>query len=77
MPRTDHEIIDEFRNAIREQNWDAARLALHPYLRWTQPDGTVIRGRTNVLAMLTQAPETPTAPQRTELRDGQIYRWVG
>jgi hypothetical protein len=33
----------------------------------------------NVLAMLAEAPaapETPAPPQQTELRDGQIYRWV-
>jgi hypothetical protein len=76
MPRTDHKVIHEFRNVIREQNWDAARLALHPYLHWTQPDGTVIRGRKNVLATLTDAPKAPAPPQQAELRDGQIYRWL-
>ena len=75
MPQTDA-VIEAFRNAIRQEDWDAARLALHPYLHWTQPDGTVIRGRKNVLAMLTQTPETPAPPKRAELRDRQIYRWV-
>ena len=75
MPTTDP-IIDEFRNATRRHDWNAARLALHPYLHWTHPDGTVIRGRKNVLAMLTQAAEAPAPPKQAELRDGQIYRWV-
>jgi hypothetical protein len=75
MPETDA-VIEAFRNATRQNDWDAARLALHPYLHWAQPDGTVIRGRKNVLATLTDAPKAPAAPHRTELRDGQIYRWV-
>ena len=37
--------------AMRDRDWDALRLLLHPYLHWTMPDGTVLRGRRNVLAM--------------------------
>jgi hypothetical protein len=75
MPTTDP-VIDNLRDAIQRQDWDAARLALHPYLQWTQQNGTVIRGRKNVLAVLTQTRTPPAAPQQTALRDGQIYRWV-
>jgi hypothetical protein len=36
----------------------------------------MIRGRKNVLAMLTQAQRPTAPPKEAELRDGQIYRWV-
>jgi hypothetical protein len=76
VPETDA-VIETFRNEIREHNCDAVRLALHPYLHWTQPDGTVTRGRKNLLAMLKQAQGPLPPASRTELRHGQIYRWAG
>ncbi len=54
---------------------DALRLLLHPYLHWTLEDGTVLRGRRNVLAMLEQAAPLDL-PSDVELRDGQVYRWI-
>jgi hypothetical protein len=49
------------------------RLLLHPYLHWTAADGTLLRGRTKVLARLQEA--APAEPVAVELRAGQIYRW--
>ena len=46
-----------------------------PYLHWEREDGTTVRGRENVLAMLAQAP-VPEPPAAVELRDGQVYRWM-
>jgi hypothetical protein len=60
--------------AVRDQDWPALRLLLHPYLHWTLPDGTVLRGRRNVVAML-ETTGAPCPPAAVELRDGQIYRW--
>jgi hypothetical protein len=60
--------------AMRERDWETLRPLLHPYLHWTLPDGTVLRGRRNVLAML-KAAAPPAAPSEAELRDGQVYRW--
>jgi hypothetical protein len=60
--------------AIEQQDWQALRLLLHPYLHWTQPEGRVIRGRNKVLAYLKS--RRVGAPTQYELRDGQIYRWV-
>lgn len=50
------------------------REALHPYLHWTRADGTVLRGRAQMLEAL--AGGLPGVPIEIELRDGQIYRWV-
>ena len=61
--------------AIVRQDGEDLRLLLHPYLHWTREDGTVLRGRRNVLAML-QGADPPALPSRVELRDGQVYRWV-
>ena len=63
------------RGAVARGDGDALRLLLHPYLHWTLEDGTVLRGRRNVLAMLEQA-APPDPPTDVELRDGQVYRWV-
>jgi hypothetical protein len=67
--------VEKLSKAVREKDWKAARPALYPYLHWTDPDGTVIRGRNNVLARRTAGP-TPSPPRSVELRDGQIYRWT-
>ena len=66
---------DAVRDAVARGDGEALRLLLHPYLHWTREDGTVLRGRRNVLTMLTQA-WPPALPSRIELRDGQVYRWV-
>jgi hypothetical protein len=61
-------------NAIAREDWDAVRARLHPYLHWNGADGTRLRGRTTVIAMLKANPPS-AAPSWCELRDGQIYRW--
>ncbi|MFF1879423.1 hypothetical protein [Leifsonia sp. NPDC058230] len=56
-----------------------AKLLLHPYLHWTTPSGDTVRGRANVLALLSELAATDAAlpePESVELRDGQIYRWL-
>jgi hypothetical protein len=60
--------------AIIAGQWDALRPLLHPYLHWTDVNGTV-RGRSKVIAMLTGAATIPAEPKSVEIRDGQIYRW--
>ncbi len=65
---------DRLRTAVAAGDWDAVRLLLHPYLHWTDRDGSVLRGRRNVLAMLAGA-GVPDPPESVELRDGQVYRW--
>ena len=68
------DVASSARAAIRDGNRDRLRLLLHPYLQWTLPDGTALRGRRNVMAMLEDT-AAPDAPAAVELRDGQIYRW--
>jgi len=60
--------------AMTRRDWAALQPLLHPYLTWTDPEGTVLRGRRNVLARL-QHTGAPGVPAAVELRDGQIYRW--
>ncbi|HEV2376099.1 MAG TPA: nuclear transport factor 2 family protein [Streptosporangiaceae bacterium] len=60
--------------AIITGQWDALRPLLHPYLHWTDANGT-LRGRSKVMAMLAQATPVPAEPRSVEVRDGQIYRW--
>jgi len=60
--------------AIAARDWARLKPLLHPYLHWSTRE-TTIRGRTNVLAHLSE--HRPTRPPSTfELRDGQIYRWA-
>ena len=50
------------------------RPLLHPYVHWL--DGPLrLRGRTNVLSHLADNP-TPRPPDRVQVRDGQVYRWL-
>jgi hypothetical protein len=63
------------RDAVGADELDVVRLTLHPYLHWTTADGTVVRGRNQVLAMLS-ARSTLERPASVALRDGQVYRWV-
>ena len=65
---------DELRAAFSDGDWEQVRLLLHPYLHWTLADGTTVRGRTNVLALMRETPAFP-AGRALELRDGQVYRW--
>ena len=51
-----------------------AQPLMHPYLHWHDRD-LVLRGRHNVLAHLREHPR-PKPPDRVEVRDGQVYRWV-
>jgi hypothetical protein len=60
---------------IVDHDWSGLRQLLHPYLHWTTPDGVTIRGRTKVLAMLTERLNSPGRPASVELRDNQVYRW--
>ncbi len=60
--------------AIERRDWDAFTNLLHPYLRWTLPNGQTIRGRRQVLMHLETTPPREQ-PEQYELRDGQIYRW--
>jgi hypothetical protein len=62
-------------NAMDSGAWDALRPLLHPYLHFEDRD-VVLRGRTRVLAQLREHP-VPRPPARTEVRDGQVYRWIG
>jgi hypothetical protein len=68
-------VVDHLLEALRRNDLDAARVVLHPYLHWDREDGTTLRGRKNVLAMLANA-SVPRPPSSVELRDGQIYRWL-
>jgi hypothetical protein len=67
--------IAAVRAAVAAGDPASARLSLHPYLHWTFPDGTTLRGRIHVLAALSALAEVPE-PASVELRDGQLYRWV-
>lgn len=67
--------IAAVRAAVASGDPAAARLILHPYLRWTFPDGTTVRGRIHVLAALSAGAEVPESAS-VELRDGQVYRWL-
>lgn len=64
-------------DALRAGEYDVAALMLHPYLHWTWPDGTVTRGRTEVMALLRGggAAVLLAPAQSVELRDDQVYRW--
>ena len=61
---------------IAQRDWDAIRDVVHPYLHWTRSDGSVLRGRTTLIAAIEAGDLVPLPPERIELRDGQIYRWT-
>lgn len=69
------EVCEQVRHALRSGDRETARLALHPYLHWQNPDGTILRGRVTVLKQLAET-GVPEPPVTGELRDGQIYRWT-
>jgi predicted transcriptional regulator len=60
--------------AVQDRDWARLKLALHPYLHWTEP-GLKLRGRTRVLAHLAGRASI-SEPASYELRDGQVYRWT-
>jgi hypothetical protein len=54
------------------------KFLLHPYLHWSEgSDAVTLRGRANELHWLMERQPTLVRPERVELRDGQIYRWIG
>jgi hypothetical protein len=56
------DVVAAARAAMRERDWSALRPLLDPYLHWTASDGTVLRGRRNVLAMLETTASSATPP---------------
>jgi hypothetical protein len=62
-------------NAMDAGEWHELRELLHPYLHYAE-GGVILRGRTQVLAHLREHP-VPRPPSRTEVREGQVYRWIG
>lgn len=74
----DDDVVARLRASIAAGDWDTARLALHPYLHWTDGTGATTRGRRNVLDLLHLDADAapPPGPASVELRDGQIYRWT-
>jgi hypothetical protein len=68
-------LINRARAAIERRDWLETKALLHPYLHWAGIDGRTIRGRNNVLAYLAATPPSDP-PERYEIRDGQIYRWI-
>ena len=75
MTSAEDEAAERAYAVLRGGGTSAVRLLLHPYLRWTRADGSTVRGRDRVLALLDAEPPSQ-APRVAELRDGQIYRWV-
>ena len=69
------DVVEQVRRAVADEQWARVRLLLHPYLHWELPDGTYLRGRLRVLALLHET-GPPDPPAKVELRDGQVYRWV-
>ena len=69
------EVARRAHTAMVNGDWDGLRLLLHPYLHWTDSQGSTVRGRNSVMAMLERAGTAPARPSSVELRDGQIYRW--
>ncbi|TWP51848.1 nuclear transport factor 2 family protein [Lentzea tibetensis] len=68
------ELTAEVLAAAARGDWDALKPLLHPYLHWSDGEAK-LRGRTKVLAHLAAHPVGP--PAEVELRDGQVYRWIG
>ena len=66
--------IDQVVESIQDRDWVRLKPLLHPYLHWTDPAESTIRGRTNVLAALAVRPPVGP-PLLCDLREGQVYRW--
>lgn len=69
------DVVAAVQAAVAARDWAALHPLLHPYLHWTGPGATVVRGRRKVLARLERTGEAPE-PAAVELRDGQVYRWT-
>ena len=67
--------VERALDLITQRDWVAIREVLHPYLHWTRRDGSVVRGRRNLIAEVQQG-ITPPVPETIALRTGQIYRWT-
>lgn len=74
MSVPEHDLVRQVMAAVAAGDAAGARLALHPYLHWTE-DGRTTRGRSRVLALLADRAAL-SEPAEVELRDGQIYRWL-
>jgi hypothetical protein len=81
VPKMLHELPElpapaaEVWDLVEKQEWAEVRPLLHPYVRFE--DGSdVVRGRSRLLARLRDRP-TPRPPVAVEVRDGQLYRWIG
>ncbi len=68
-------VVERAHQSMVDRDWTALLLLLHPYLHWSTLDSVAVRGRTKVLAMLTERPNSPGRPASVELRDNQVYRW--
>ena len=81
VPKMLHELPElpapaaEAWNLVEQQEWGELRPLLHPYVRYDDR-GTAVRGRSQLLAHLRDVP-TPRPPVDVEIRDGQLYRWIG
>lgn len=69
------QIVADVLDALRREDRPQLTALLHPYLHWSA-GGVRIRGRAKLLTHLLGGP-VPSPPVSYELRDGQIYRWVG
>ena len=82
VPKMLHELPElpapaaEVWNLVDQQEWGELRPLLHPYVRYDDRQGTAVRGRSQLLAHLRDVP-TPRPPVEVEVRDGQLYRWIG
>jgi hypothetical protein len=68
-------VAERAMDMIAQRDWVAIREVVHPYIRWTRSDGSLLRGRLNLIASVEDG-RAPLPPESVELRDGQIYRWV-
>jgi hypothetical protein len=81
VPKMLHELPElpapaaEAWNLVDQQEWGELRRLLHPYVHYDDGRATV-RGRSRLLAHLRDVP-TPRPPTDVEVRDGQLYRWIG
>jgi hypothetical protein len=68
-------MVREALEDMAARDWQRLKLKLHPYVHWTEADGTQIRGRTKLLDLLSST-ESVGPPSSYEIRDGQLYRWI-
>ena len=75
IPERMDDLAERAHQLMVDRDWPSLLPLLHPYLRWSTPDDVTIRGRTKVLAMLTERTNPPRPPTSVELCDNQVYRW--